>query len=206
MQVIINKSQKKIIEKILREPGINVREIIRKTSLSPNYVLACVNYLKERGILKEEQLKKGKRVYLRRFYFNFNLNIGKNYFSIIEDEKKEEFFLKYPSLKSVLKHFVEELSQKKINFILIFGSYARFTAEKESDIDILIVGDIKEKENIREVFVSLPIEVSIKVESLKDFKKRLKDILHQQIINDHILLYDCGDFVNLLTNFSHRKD
>jgi len=191
---ILNSSQTKIIREIIRTPGINLRGVIEKTKLSPNFVSEYVNLLVERGILKEEKLEK-KRVYLRRFYFNLKSDLGKNIFSLVKEEEKDEFFKKYKKLKPVFQQFVEEI---KTDFILVYGSYARLAAEKDSDLDLLIVGNIKNREKIREILVSLDIEVSIKIETLKNFEKRIKDALHQQIIMDNILIYDSGKFVELL--------
>jgi len=191
---ILNSSQTKIIREIIRTPGINLRGVIEKTKLSPNFVSEYVNLLVERGILKEERLEK-KRVYLRRFYFNLKSDLGKNIFSLVKEEEKDEFFKKYKKLKPVFQQFVEEI---KTDFILVYGSYARLAAEKDSDLDLLIVGNIKNREKIREILVSLDIEVSIKIETLKNFEKRIKDALHQQIIMDNILIYDSGKFVELL--------
>jgi len=191
---ILNSSQTKIIREIIRTPGINLRGVIEKTKLSPNFVSEYVNLLVERGILKEERLEK-KRVYLRRFYFNLKSDLGKNIFSLVKEEEKDEFFKKYKKLKPIFQQFVEEI---KTDFILVYGSYARLAAEKDSDLDLLIVGNIKNREKIREILVSLDIEVSIKIETLKNFEKRIKDALHQQIIMDNILIYDSGKFVELL--------
>jgi predicted nucleotidyltransferase len=191
---ILNSSQTKIIREIIRTPGINLRGVIEKTKLSPNFVSEYVNLLVERGILKEEKLEK-KRVYLRRFYFNLKSDLGKNIFSLVKEEEKDEFFKKYKKLKPIFQQFVEEI---KTDFILVYGSYARLAAEKDSDLDLLIVGNIKNREKIREILVSLDIEVSIKIETLKNFEKRIKDALHQQIIMDNILIYDSGKFVELL--------
>lgn len=191
---ILNSSQTKTIREIIRTPGINLRGVIEKTKLSPNFVSEYVNLLVERGILKEEKFEK-KRVYLRRFYFNLKSDLGKNIFSLVKEEEKDEFFKKYKKLKPIFQQFVEEI---KTDFILVYGSYARLAAEKDSDLDLLIVGNIKNREKIREIFVSLDIEVSIKIETLKKFEKRIKDALHQQIIMDNMLIYDSGKFVELL--------
>ncbi|MBS3092322.1 winged helix-turn-helix transcriptional regulator [Candidatus Pacearchaeota archaeon] len=195
MPNLINKSQIKIIEIVFKNPGINLREIIAKTRLSPNYVSDFVNQLVERGIFKEEKLEK-KRVYLRRFYFNFNSSLAMNLFSLVKEEQKEEFFNKYKNLKPVFGQFINEI--KGIDFLLVYGSYSRLAAEKDSDIDILIVGNIKNKDKIREIFVSLNIDTSIKIETLKDFKRKISDPLHQQILKDHIVIYDSGRFINAL--------
>ena len=56
-----------------------------------------------------------------------------------------------------LNEFVNELKEKygnKVEEIVVFGSYARGTAREDSDIDVLIVGNIKLDEVID---ISFPI-------------------------------------------------
>ncbi len=192
---IINKSQVKIFKSIFNNPGINLRGIIESTKLSPNYVLEYVNELVKRGVLVEEKLEK-KRIYLRRFFLNFNSNLTKNIFLLIKEEEKEGFFTKYPHLRSIFNQIIEEI--KKIDFLIVYGSYARMNARKNSDIDILIVGNLKNKEKIREALVSFETEASIKVEALKNFKKKKDDAIHNQIIKEGILIYDSGKFVGAI--------
>jgi len=192
MPKIINSSQIKIINEIYKNPGINLRGIIEKTRLSPNYVSGYVNMLVKRGIAREEKLEK-KRVYLRRFFINSN-KIARNFFSLIKDEEKEVFYKKYKKLEPVLG----QLSKLQgVEFILVYGSYARFAANKDSDLDLLIVGKIN-KTRVREILVSLDLEVSIKIETLLEFKKRIDDSIHKQIIRDNILIYDLGEFVDIM--------
>lgn len=191
---LLNNSQIKIIKEVFINPGVNLRGIIEKTNLSPNYVSEYMNFLVRKGVVKEERLEK-KRVYLRRFYLNFNSNLTRNLFLLVKEEEKENFFQKYKKLKPIFDNLVEEI---KTDFIVVYGSYARFGAEKDSDLDLLIVGNIKNREKIREIFVALDIEVSIKIESIKDFERRIKDALHQQILKNNILIYDSGKFIEIL--------
>lgn len=197
MPKLMNNSQIKIIEEVFKNPGINLRGLIEKTKLSPNYVSEYVNFLVGKNILKEEKFEK-KRVYLRRFYLNFNSNLAKNLFQLVKEEEKEIFFKKYPKLKPILEQIAKEI--KGIEFLLIYGSYARLSAEKDSDIDILITGKIKNKEKIREILVSLSMEVNIKIETLTIFKKRINEALHQQILKENILIYDSGSFIKLVSS------
>lgn len=199
MPELINNSQRKIIEEIFRNPGIHLREIIKKTRLSPNYVSGYVNLLVNRGVIKEERLGK-KRAYLRRFHLNFFSPLTKNLFMLVKEEEKEGLFKKYPKLKPVFEQIGNETGG--IDFVLVYGSYARLAAEKDSDLDLLIAGNIKSKEGIREILVSLDIEVSIKIETLRDFKERMNDSLHQQILKENILIYDSGKFIELISKLS----
>ncbi len=201
MPELINNSQRKIIEEIFRNPGIHLREIIKKTRLSPNYVSEYINLLVSRGVIKEERLGK-KRAYLRRFYLDFDSTLTKNLFILVKEEEKEALFEKYQKLRPVLKQIVQE--NKEIDSLLVYGSYARLSAEKTSDLDLLIVGNIKNKEKIREILVSLDIEVSIKIETLRDFKERVNDSLHQQILKENILIYDSGKFIELISKLSKQ--
>ena len=105
--------------------------------------------------------------------------------------QKELFFQKYSSLKPVLNQLKKEV---KTDFILIYGSYARFQATKESDIDLLVVGTIRDKRKIQEIIISLDTHVSIKIESLAIFRKRSSDALHQQILKVGIVIYDKGKY------------
>lgn len=195
MSMIINQSQIKIIEEIFRNPGINLRGIISSTKLSPNYVSSYVNNLVEKSILKEEKLTK-KRTYLRRFSLDFSSNMTNNIFLLVKEEEKGIFFENYPKLKPLFNQIKEEIIG--IDFIIVYGSYSRLSAKKDSDIDILIVGNVRNKEHLREILVSLEIETSIKIETLDYFKKMKKDALHTQILYEGVLIYDSGKFIEVI--------
>ena len=193
MSKIINSSQRKIINIIFKNPGINLRGIIEATKLSPNYVLEYVNYLTNKKILKEERLDRKGRVYLRRFFLDFHSELTKSLYLLVKEEEKEEFFSKYKSLRPIFEQIIEEV--KEIDFLIVYGSYARLSAEKNSDIDILIVGKFKNKDRIKELLVNFDAEPSIKVESLEDFKK----MLHKNIMREGIVIYDSGKFINMIS-------
>ena len=198
MSKLINNSQVNVVEEIVRNPGINVREIISKTRLSPNFVLKYVNNLIDRGVLREEKFEK-KRVYLRRFYFNFKSLVGINLIRLIKDEQRENFFQKYKHLRNVFEQ-LEKI--KGVELVLVYGSYARFAEDKGSDIDVLIVGNVRDKDKFREIFVSLEKDVSLKIETIKSFENRLKDALHQQILKEGVVI--CGG--DLFVEFLGRGD
>ena len=194
MSKLINNSQVNVVEEIVRNPGINVREIISKTRLSPNFVLKYVNNLIDRGVLREEKFEK-KRVYLRRFYFNFKSLVGINLIRLIKDEQRENFFQKYKHLRNVFEQ-LEKI--KGVELVLVYGSYARFAEDKGSDIDVLIVGNVRDKDKFREIFVSLEKDVSLKIETIKSFENRLKDALHQQILKEGVVICGGDLFVEFL--------
>lgn len=183
---IINPSQMKIVLEIFKNPGINLTEIIKKTRLSPNYVSKFVNHLVERKILREERLEK-KRTYLRRFYLAIDSPSPSNFFRLVKEEQREVFFDRYPRLKPI---FAQLGNETKIDSAIVYGSYARLEASKESDIDILLIGDTKNKEKIKEIFVTLDVDQSIKIETPAEFKSRKDDALHQQIFKEGVIIFD----------------
>jgi predicted nucleotidyltransferase len=195
MVEIIKSSQVKIINEVITNPGINLRGIIEKTRLSPNFVSKYLNLLVEKGIVREIREEK-KRVYLRKFYYNFSLGVAKSLYVLVKDEDKEKFFKEYGKLKPIFTQIISQV--KGIESLVVYGSYARLSATGESDLDILIVGSIRNKERIREILVTFEKEVSIKIESVQDFKKRRDDAIHMQIIKEGIIIIGAENFVELI--------
>ena len=195
MSKLLRNSQVKIIEAIYRNPGINLRGIIEETRLSPNYVSQYVNTLVEKKVLHEKRFTK-KKVYLRTFILNIHEDLTKTLLALVQEAKKETFFEKYPKLQPILKQISEV---EGIEFLIIYGSYARLTAEKDSDLDVLIVGKIKNVDKIREILISLDMEPSIKIETLADFKKRMNDDIHRQIVKEGIIQYGVNNFLEIIS-------
>ena len=82
--------------------------------------------------------------------------------------------------------------------LIIFGSYAKNLQKKDSDLDLLIIGNYNEK-NIKELEKIYNLEINIKKYDLSIFKK--PDHLFNEVIKDHILIKGGEDFVeNLLDN------
>ncbi len=54
---------------------------------------------------------------------------------MVESYKLKKAVEKYPSLRNLIERIQEN---KKIKLAIIFGSYAKFSANKESDIDLYI--------------------------------------------------------------------
>ena len=64
--------------------------------------------------------------------------------------KTESIYKEYPKIKNILEILILKLAEKyvaEMQSIILFGSYAKNTAVKSSDIDILfIVSDLKKKQ------------------------------------------------------------
>ena len=98
---------------------------------------------------------------------------------------KESLYKANPKLKAVLEGLISKITGQfiaDVHSIVLFGSYAKGTAKKTSDVDMLfIVSDLKNK-LLREVIErecasyqhSYNIKVSPLITDIGEFKKMLK--------------------------------
>ena len=102
----------------------------------------------------------------------------------MQGDRKEELYKENPRLK-IVDGLISKLTEKfmsEIHSIVLFGSYAKGTATKQSDIDLLfIVSNIKDKilrESIERESASYQYSYNIKISPLitdiEEFKKMLK--------------------------------
>ncbi|HLD57211.1 MAG TPA: nucleotidyltransferase domain-containing protein [archaeon] len=165
-----------------------LRQISKLTKIP---LKTCQNALAN---LEKERILKGK-IEGKNKYFSLNLdNIQtKSYLLKAEIQKTEGLLEKYSEFKTFLK------SVNTNTLIIIFGSFAKLNADKNSDLDLFIVS---EKEQSLP-FHLLPYEIhqnSLKEES---FKKALigKEPLIKEIEENHIVLNNPSNYVNIIWEY-----
>ena len=112
-----------------KKASFHLREIARKTKLYPNSVTRFLNQLEKEGILasqKEGNLKKYK------IKKSEKLN---NIFSSFDIERLNKLPL---ARRRAITYFLDKLSVKPV-IVLLFGSTAKETFRKDSDIDLLLI-------------------------------------------------------------------
>ena len=151
----------------------------------------CQNVLAR---LEKERILKSK-VEGKNKYFSLNLdNIQtKSYLLKAEIHKTDNFLEKYPQFKTFLKSFNTTVP------IIIFGSFAKLRAEKDSDLDMLSLS----KEEQKLPFHLLPYKIHQISLSEDSFKKALmeKETLIQEIMENHIILNNPSSYVNLVWEY-----
>lgn len=194
-----NKTRLKLIEAIYENPGINLSSLIKKVKASPNLVLEYVNRLSSYDIIKEERTGGKKKVHIRNLRANFDNEIARTIYSLVEINKKFLFFKKYPKLRGGFLQLLEVIKDKH-GFALVYGSYARFTATRDSDLDLLIVGKLEKEEikRIREIFVTLENELSFKIQTIDSFIKNKDKPLYNNLLREHVIVYGEGNFIEIL--------
>lgn len=117
-----------------------LREISKELKLSTSAIKRELDNLLDLGLINKQKNK---------------ITLNKSN-PIIEDLKN--IFLKTDSINYPIKEGLKKLNTK---FILIFGSFAKGNYNSESDVDLLVIGDVKQKEAFK---LLKPIEKKIKRE------------------------------------------
>ncbi len=195
-----NRTKMKILEAIYSSSGINLTALIKKANASPNLVLNYVNSLLGYDVIKEERLGGEKKAHVRIIRSNLGNETSLTVYSLIEMNKREVFFEKYKSFKPTFTQLNDLLKLRK-GFALLYGSFARFAAEKSSDIDIIIVSKLEKEDitKIREIFITHDNELSLKIETLNKFISNKDKPLYQNILREHIVIYGAHEFIEALS-------
>lgn len=125
-----------------------IREVAKECELSYERVQHYLGELEKVGALKSE--KRGK---IKEYALNRKHELVLKIFSLLEMERRQEFYQKTPKMRVWLQMAADGLlageTAKKphrkgspvadVKFILLFGSAARGEAKAGSDVDLLIV-------------------------------------------------------------------
>lgn len=192
------KAKMRILNIVYSNKDLNVRNIIKLAKVSPNLAVGYLGKLEKYGLIKVKSIGGNKKNYVKMMSFNFEAKLAEMFYTIIEISRKEELINKY----TYLKPFITQIESVRDDIvILIYGSYARFAADKESDLDLWVIGNInpKVRKDIEEILVTSPIKYSVNVETKKDFFKRVNDPIHQNILRDKIIIKNEKEFFKILT-------
>ncbi|MFP3910200.1 MAG: nucleotidyltransferase domain-containing protein [Archaeoglobaceae archaeon] len=158
-----SRTRVKILTLFLMNPGeeVYVREIARRVEENINAVRRELENLEGVGLLKSE--KKGN---LKYYTTNRNFPIYDELSSII---------LKTEGVAKFLRGRLVEMG---IEVAFIYGSFASGEATAESDIDLFLIGHVREEEvvlEVREVEKKLSREVNYVLFTPQEFKERVKN-------------------------------
>ncbi len=91
-----------------------------------------------------------------------------------------------------LSYFLKNLRKKfgnKIKKVILFGSYARGDYNEESDIDILVIGDIK-LDDIMDLVVDIMVKygilINVIIKSENEFNKLRYSSFYLTILNEGV--------------------
>ena len=169
-----------------------LREISKLAKIPLKTTQTLIANLERDKLLKSTVKGKNK-------YFRLNLDNIKTKFYLLQSELNRTliFVENYP----LFKNFIGKI---KINApMVVFGSFAKFKADKESDLDLLIISKLK---------VNLPLHLlAYKIHEIyldeNSFKKSLekKQALIMEIKDNHIILNNHSFFVNVTWSYHEKQ-
>ena len=127
--------------------------------------------------LIEDNLLDIKKVGKNNIYFLKNTIETKETIKILEHYKVLKLVSQWPNLRKLIQ-FIQ--NSKKIKKAIIFGSYAKFRATKNSDIDLYLDSTDSQLKN--------EIELLSEKVSLQTGKISKENPLFTEILNNHIIL------------------
>jgi len=164
-----------------------LRQISKLTKIPLKTVQNVLLSLEKNKIFKSEIEGKNK-------YFSLNLdNIQtKSYLLKAEIYKTDAFLEKYSQFKTFLKSLNTNIP------LIVFGSFAKFKADKNSDLDLLVVS---KEEKLS--FHLLPYRIHKINLSENSFIKAVKEkeTLMKEIEENHILLNNHSFYLNVIWNY-----
>jgi len=159
-----------IVTLLLRSDS-HVRGIAKKLNESHSTILRKLNNLGKENVVDFRREGKNKI-----FFFKQNL-ISQSYILQAELHNLTKLLRKHPELSIIFEEIIKKTDEK---LIILFGSYAKGLAKKDSDIDIYI--ETKSR-NIKKLVEEIHSKINVKIGTFD-----LKSPLIKEIIKNHIII------------------
>jgi len=139
----------------------------------------------------------------------YTLNLGniltKSYLTISEVIEA----VTYQEQAFLIKKITTEMSKFcLLGSFVLFGSYAKRTFKKDSDIDLFYLGELKETgiTKIKAIGKTYGKTINLKTATNQNFESglRKKDALVVEILKHHIILLNAEPFINALWRYYHE--
>ena len=158
-----------IIESLLKSEN-HIRGLAKALNTNQTTIARKVNELYKNNIVDYRQEGRNKVFFVKKTLE------AKQFAYAVEVNKLLELLDKYPNLRRI----IEEIKQnKKISLAILFGSYAKGTANKESDIDIYV--DTKDRK-IKEEIELIDSKIRMKIGHYSKESLLIKEIEKNHII------------------------
>lgn len=159
-----------IVELLLKKEN-HIRGISKKLNESHTTISRKLNNLKKENVIDSRREGKNKIFFLKK-----NI-ISQNYILQAEPHKLIKLLKKYPELGVIFEEILEKTNEK---MIVLFGSYAKGLAKKDSDIDIYI--ETKSRD-LKKAIENINSKINVKIGVFD-----IKHPLIKEIIKDHIII------------------
>ena len=162
----------------------HLRSISRKLLVPHATIMRRLN-----GLIKENAVDYKKNGKNKDFFLKKTME-SRAYIYSAEMYKLLKLLKKYPELGVILNDVINKTDEK---LVLLFGSYSKFEAGKESDIDIYAeTTDSKVKESIDSIHTKISTKIG---------KFDTSSMLVREIIKDHVIIRGVEEFYGRIKFF-----
>ena len=170
-------NEEKILELLFEEPTreFHIRLLARLTNLHPNTIINITNKLVKQGFIAKYKNKDNNLVIIKPNIQNIFYKLRKQFYNINK------------IYQSGLIDYLNDLIGYPT--IILFGSYAKSENHKESDIDLFILTEGKQKLDLKKYESKLNAEIQIFMHTnneLNNLKKNSPELINN-IINGYKL-------------------
>lgn len=162
----------------------HLRGVAKQLNESHSTVLRRLNKLVQENVLDYKKEGKNKVFFIRK-----NLQ-AKNYVFNAERYKLIKLLKKYPELSIIIEDMLKVVEEK---LVVLFGSYAKFTAKKDSDIDVYVE---TRSRKVKEGTESVHSRIKVKIGNFDTSSQ-----LTKEIIKNHIILRGVEEFYEKIKFF-----
>lgn len=186
----------KMIEKGDERPTIH--QLSKETGIRYKNVYDIIKKLGEENLIEKKRIGNA-----------FQCSLNKKIHPLIFDaeyERNKQFYLQNNDLLILYK----KLKSLNFTFItLLFGSFARGTADKGSDIDIMVISESNREKEIERVFSILPLKIHYLFLTYEEFLSMAKSnqfSVVTEAVRNNIILIGIEDYYRLMENVGEKKD
>ncbi len=175
---------------------LSASELSRKSKIPQQTISRSLNKLVKLNVI--DYVKEGKN---KLFYFDLEKQTTKIILNLIENQKALQFQLNMNEIPVILNEFL-----KYCESLIVFGSYASNDFNKESDLDLVILGKY-DKEKIKKIKQKQILEINEHYVSYVEFVRILKskNPLSIEILKNHILFGDVSKIVDIFWRIKHER-
>jgi predicted nucleotidyltransferase len=179
--------------------SLHLREIARKTMTDVSTTQQQLIKLEKINVLSSTIKGKNKE-----YVLNLDNLIAKYYLIMAETFAAVVYLQKNFIIKKVLT----EIENKMDGSLVLFGSFAKVTHNKESDIDLFVIDGKKiEKDMILKTASLIGRDINIKSTTESKFSNSLKnnDPLINEVVSNHIVLKGADKFCDIMWRYYEIK-
>ncbi len=170
---------------------INIRGLSKELKMDYKNVHGIVSRLCKEGVVSFEKFGNSKEC---------RINKSTNPLIYQAENERKEALLKNSNIKAV--H--DKLRKLPFSLIaLIFGSHAKGTASKGSDIDLMIVCEKSREKEIESTLSLLPLKIHLVTFSYSDFLSMTKSkefSVVSEVLKSNVILIGIEDYYRLIQN------